>query len=236
MNQKVNCQVFNILLDGNGNFTNKYSSVVSGNYDFDALLEDYYESKDMGLIQYDSNKQSICFSNSKKAISFFNGRDQEKYYEEVHIHCNSLFDFDNIIKYLQANNYDIHETNTLPHFKEVYKDNFKNYELMISPITDEVSATKNLINILSKKSPELIFRALAIRFGELVDNPNEINNNLIHTLDNIYNKHIAYNKNIVFSENISNKLLAISTNEDSHNLNIVNNIYDMDKNEDTYNI
>ena len=49
MNQKVNCQVFNILLDSNGNFTNKYSSVVSGNYDFDTLLEDYYESKEMRL-------------------------------------------------------------------------------------------------------------------------------------------------------------------------------------------
>ena len=238
MNQKVNCQVFNILLDGNGNFTNKYSSVVSGNYDFDILLEDYYESKEMRLIQYDSNKQSICFSKPEKSIVFLNSNGQEEYFEEIHIHCNSLSDFDNFIKYLKNNNYNIKETGMLPHYKEVYEDNFKNYELMIAPITDEVSATKSLINILSKKDPELIFRALAICFGELVDNPNEINNNLIHTLDNIYNNHIAYNKNFVFSEDITNMLLAVSRDEANHNLNIINNksVYEFNQGEIDYSI
>lgn len=86
----------------------------------------------------------------------------------------------------------------------------------MEPMTNEVMATRSLLNILSQKSKETIFRALAIHFCELVDRPSEVNINLVHNLNEIYKSNVVDNEDLFFSEEISNKLLNILNEENTY--------------------
>jgi hypothetical protein len=220
MSKKINCQLMNILLNENNEFSGKYCCVSSGNYEYDSLMKDYFINKNMRLIKVDNNNQSLCFTNQKELISFYNQdtKKNEQYYEEIHIHCNELYSFDEFINFLYKSEYSdvIDETDSIPHYDLISKGNFKEYELIMEPMTNEVVATKSLLNLLSQRSDETIFRALAIHFGKLVDRPSEIDINLVHILNEIYQKEIKDNSNLFFSNDISNKLLNIVEQENNY--------------------
>ena len=55
MNNKLSCQLVNILLDKDNQFSNKYTSIISGNFDYETLLNDYFKGKDMKSIKVDNN-------------------------------------------------------------------------------------------------------------------------------------------------------------------------------------
>lgn len=120
MNKKINCQLVNILLNMNNEFSNKYCSVSSGNYDYEILLEDNFINKDMRSIKVDNGNQSICFTNQKNPVSFYNQstRKNDTYYEEIHIHCNNLDEFDTLVNYLYKSDYKdvIDEVDNIPHY------------------------------------------------------------------------------------------------------------------------
>ena len=240
MDYKINCRLVNILLDENNEFANKYCSVLVGNYDCNTLLEDYFVNKNMRTIKIDHNNQSICFTNQTELLSFYNQNNKktELYHEEVHIHCNNLLHFDHLVNYLYQSKYStyVDEVTNLPHYDKVNTNNFHEYELMMEPMTNEVATTKSLINLLSKNTDETIFRAIAIYFGKLVNNNSEINSELIHKLNSIYENNVTNANYGFFSDTIGNQLLNIDMDDYSHEskmvgipserLNIDHNIYD----------
>lgn len=220
MNRKLKCQLITILLDKDNEFSKKYTSVLTSDIDYDYLMEEYFENKNMRLIKVDHQNQSICFTSQKSPVSFFNQstHKNEMLYEEVHIHCNDLYHFDRFVNYLIEDGYMsvIDETDKIPHHDVIKKGDINKYELIMAPMTNEVSATKNLLNILSQRSDETIFRALAIHFGKLLNHASEINIDLIHQLDEIYQSNIVNNKDSIFSSEIGRKLLNIYNTENNH--------------------
>lgn len=213
MDKRINCQLINILLNENNEFANKYCTVFSGNYEYDSLIEDYFVNKNMRSIKIDRNNQSVCFTNQKEMISFYNQstRQNDQYYEEIHLHCNDLSNFDRFLEYLYKSEYYdiIDEVDAIPHYEIISKGKFKDYELIMEPMTNEVMTTRNLLNILSQKSDETIFRALAIHFCDLVNHSSEIDINLIHKLNDIYQHEVKNNETLFFSNNISDRLINI---------------------------
>ena len=220
MNNKLNCQLINILLTKNNEFANKYTSIISGNFDYETLLNDYYKNKEMRSIRIDNNTQSICFTNQNNMMSIYNSetRQTESYYEEVHIHCNSLSMFNNFSNYLKNSEYKnvVNDTGGIPHSESIKIENLKKCELVMEPMTNEVATTKSLLNLLSKNSDETIFRAVAIHFGKLVNRPSEIDYDLIQKLNNIYDKNVDGNEYSIFSEEVSNQFLNLDNDEKSH--------------------
>ena len=221
---KVNCQIVNILLDDNNAFTKKYTAFSNGSYEYENILEDYFVNKGMRSIKIDDDNQSICFTNAKEKISFFNPitKKDEAYFEEVHIHCNDLYHFDNFVNYLYQSKFSncISDVDSIPYHNEILKNGLKNCELVMEPMTNEVSTTKTLVNLLSQRSDETIFRALAIHFGKLVDNSKDIDSELIHRLNDIYQSNVVDNDNLFFSPEISDKLINIHTDEKSNRIEI----------------
>ncbi len=220
MKNKLSCQLVNILLDKDNQFSNKYTSVISGNFDYETLLNDYYVGKDMRSIKIDNNTQSICFTNQNNLISIYNSdtRKSEQYYEEVHIHCNSLTMFESFVNYLKSSEFSnaVNDTGDIPHYESININNLKNCELVMEPMTNEVANTKSLLNLLSKNTDETIFRAIAIHFGNLVNNNSEIDFDLIHKLNDIYEKNVEGSKYLFFSNDISNRFLNIHKDENEH--------------------
>ena len=220
MNNKLNCQLINILLTKNNEFANKYTSIISGNFDYETLLNDYFKDKQMRSIKIDNNIQSICFTNQNSMVNIYdsNKRQNESYYEEIHIHCNNLTMFNNFCSYLKNSEYKdiVNDIDGIPHSDVIKIENLKNCELVMEPMTNEVATTKSLVNLLSKNSDETIFRAIAIHFGKLVNKPSDIDYDLIQTLNNIYEKNIVGNENSIFSENVSNQLLNLDNDDYSH--------------------
>ena len=220
MDKKLNCQLINILLTNNNEFANKYTSIISGNFDYETLLNDYYKNKEMRSIRIDNNTQSICFTNQNNMMSIYNSetRQTESYYEEVHIHCNSLAMFNNFTNYLKNSEYKnvVSDSGGIPHSDSIKIENLKKCELVMEPMTNEVATTRSLLNLLSKNSDETIFRAVAIYFGKLINKPSDIDYDLIQKLNNIYEKNIVGNENSIFSENVSNQLLNLDNDDYSH--------------------
>ena len=71
MNYKINCQIIDILLNNSNEFTNKYTSVSSGSFEFDTLLEDYYLNKNMRNITTPiilSTIKNIAILNNKRKM------------------------------------------------------------------------------------------------------------------------------------------------------------------------
>lgn len=225
LKKSVNCQIITILLTPDNEFSNKYTSITSNCLDYDDIIEDYFRDKQMQNIKIDLSNQSLCFTNQKNLIEIYNPetKKDEQYYEEVHIHCNGLKDFDDFVEYLYSNYQSIvNEVNSLPHYNAITNNNLKNCELLMEPMVNEVTMTKNLVKILSQKNEELIFRAISIHFAKLIDNINDIDSELIHKLNNIYQKNVINNSNqtLFFSEEISNKLLNIYNEENNYQNNI----------------
>ncbi len=236
MNNKLNCQLVNILLDKNNTFSNKYTSIISGDLDYDMLLNDYYNNKDMRTIMIDNNTQSICFTNQKELVSVYNSETKryDQYYEEVHIHCNNLSMFEKFTDYLKVSKYKdaIDETSNIPHYDSINISNLKNCELVMEPMTNEVTKTKGLLNLLEKNSDETIFRAISIHFGNLVSNNNKINFELIHKLNSIYKKYVENNDYSFFSKELSDKFLNFYNDENSHETKISNDSFQNSKTND----
>lgn len=214
---KVNCQIVNILLNDNNEFTKKYTSFSNGSFEYENIIEDYFENKGMRSIKIDNNNQSICFGNAKEKITFFNPntKNDESYFEEVHIHCNDLYHYDSFVDYLYSSKLSgcIDEVDSIPHHNDILREGLKNCELVMEPMTNEVSTTKTLVNILSQRSDETIFRALAIHFCGLVDNIKDIDSDLIHNLDDIFHSNVVDNEDIFFSSEIADKLINIGSDE-----------------------
>jgi len=223
MENKVNCQIVNILLNDNNEYINKYTFFINGSFDYDNILMDCYKNRGMRSIMIDKLNQSICFTNSKDKVSFYNQvtKKNESYFEEVHIHCNDLYHFDKFIEFLYSSEFSnsIDEVEAIPHYNSI--NNLKNSELIMEPMTNEVSATRSLVNLLSQRSDETIFRALAIHFGKLVDNVKDIDSNLIHKLNDIYQHNVVENDDIFFSSTISNKLINIYSEENDYSTRMV---------------
>ena len=221
---KVNCQIVNILLNDNNEFTKKYTAFSNGSYEYENILEDYFVNKGMRSIKIDDDNQSICFTNAKEKISFFNPitKKDEAYFEEVHIHCNDLYHFDSFVNYLYSSEFSncIDVVESIPHHNDILRDGLKDFELVMEPMTNEVSTTKTLVNLLSQRSDETIFRALAIHFGKLVNNTKDIDSELVHKLNSIYQKNVVDNDDLFFSPDISDKLININTNEKSNRMEI----------------
>lgn len=217
---KINCQIVNILLNDNNEFTKKYTAFSNGSFEYENILEDYFVNKGMRSIKIDDDNQSVCFTNAKEKISFFNPvtKKDESYFEEVHIHCNDLYHFDNFVNYLYKSTFShcISDVDSIPYHNEILKNGLKNCELVMEPMTNEVSTTKTLVDLLSQRSDETIFRALAIHFGKLVDNPKDIDSELVHKLNNIYQTNVIDNVDLFFSPEISDKLVNINTDEKSN--------------------
>ena len=213
MNNKINCQLINILLDKDNKFVNKYTSIVNGTFEYERLLEDYFNTKEMRSIKIDNDTQSICFTNQNRMINIYNldTKKNESYYEEIHIHCNNLAIFDDFVRYLKNSKYSnvVNDIGGIPHYESININNLKNCELIIEPMTNEVDTTKSLLNLLSKNNDETIFRAIATHFGKLVDKNSDINFDLVHKLNNIYKKNVEYNDFGFFSNDVSHQLLNI---------------------------
>lgn len=220
---KVDCQIVNILLNDNNEFTNKYTSFVNGSFDEDSILNDYYIEKGMNSIKIDFTNQSICFSNPNEKISIYNSssRKNEYYYEEVHIHCNDLYHFDNFVNYLNSSEFTVHEVDSIPHY-DIIKNNLKNSELVMFPMTNEVSNTRSLVTLLNQRSDETVFRALVIYFCKLVNNVSEIDSDLIRKLNTIYQDNVVSNENLFFASSIANKLININNTDKKYNTRISN--------------
>lgn len=220
---KINCQIVSILLNDNNEFANKYTSFINGKFDYNSILEDYFKNKNMRYIKIDKGNQSICFTGQKDRVSFYNqsAKKNEFYFEEIHIHCNDLTNFDNFVNYLEnsAYSHSIDVVDSIPHFSSI-RDNLKSSELIIEPMTNEVSTTKSLVTLLSQRSDETIFRALAIHFCKLADSSKDINSELIHSLNDIYNKNVVDNEDLFFSSSIADKLVNINNKETDYRRNI----------------
>lgn len=233
MNNRIRCQLIDILLDKDYKFTNKYLSVVNGSFDYDTLLQDYLEDKNMNTIKVDNANQSVCFANQKDMVSIYDGKTkkEDSYYEEIHIHCNDLYNFEEFVNYLKTNYPNkIEEVKELPHSEAINGD-FNNYELVMGQMTNEIATTKTLVNILSKRSDETIFRALAIHFGKLASNSSDINIDLIHKLNKLYQDEVVNKYNSIFSIPVADRIKNILTEEKSNRM----LISDMPSNKD-YNI
>jgi len=220
MNNKLNCQLINILLNKNNEFANKYTSIISGNFDYETLLNDYFKNKEMRSIKIDNNTQSLCFTNQNNMINIYNSetRQNESYYEEIHIHCNNLNIFNSFCEYLKKSEYKdrVNDTDGIPHIESVKIENLKNCELVMEPMTNEVANTKSLVNLLSKNNDETIFRAIAIHFAKLVNKTSEIDYDLVQKLNSIYDKYVDGNEYSIFSEKISNQFLNFYNDENSY--------------------
>lgn len=241
MNNKLNCQLINILLDKDNQFSKKYTSITTGYFDYETLLDNYYIDKDMRSIKVDNNTQSICFTNQNGMVNIYNSitKKNESYYEEVHIHCNNLKMYDSFINYLKNSDFKnvLDETGGIPHYESININNLKECELVMEPMTNEVATTKSLLNLISKNNDETIFRAIAIHFGKLVNNSSEIDSELIHKLNDIYYKYVENSDYSLFSEEISNKFLNIYNDENSHENRITkfpSNQYNIDENTNNY--
>ncbi len=178
----------------------------------------------MRSIKVNDADQSICFTNQENMIELFNKKDRysQKYYEEIHIHCNDLYNFEEFVKSLESSAYSkfVEHVHYLPHQKEVYQDDIQNYELIVQQTTNELATTKKLKNILKQYSDETIFRAIALHFGEIVENENEINIDLIRSLNDIYYKKVQDEEDLFFSKKVANSLKNILEDEKTTNLNI----------------
>ena len=75
---------------------------------------------------------------------------------------------------------------------------------------------------MAKNSDKTIFRAIAIHFGNLVNNNSEINFELIHKLNSIYDKYVENNDYSFFSNEISNKFLNIYNDDNTYESKISN--------------
>lgn len=238
--EKINCQIISILLNDNNECANKYTGFINGNFNFDNIVDDYFKNKGMKAIKVDRKNQSVCFTNANDKITFFNqkNRKNESYYEEIHIHCNDLYHFDKFVDLLSKSelNHFISEVDVIPHFNFVKNDLSKS-ELVMVPMTNEVSATKSLLTLLSQRSDETIFRTIAIHFGKLVNNINEVDSELIHKLNKIYQDYVVDDKNVFFSSKVSDKIIGINRDEKeystiitkapSENIDIEDNQYDI---------
>ncbi len=219
MNNRIECQLVNILLNKDNVFVNKYTSIMSSCFNYETLLDNYFKDKNMRTIKVDKDTQSICFTNQNDLINIYNSstKKNEEYYEEIHIHCNDLGMFNNFINYLKDSEYrkSYSEDGNIPHAKSISIEELKNSELVMEPMTNEVETTKSLLNTLSKNSDETIFRAIAIHFAKLVDKTNEIDFELIDKLNNIYRQDVVSSDYSFFSNNISNKFLNLYNDEKS---------------------
>ena len=221
MNYKISCQLVILLLNNNNEYSNKYTTYINGSLDYMNILDEYYESKDMRTITIDKNNQSICFSNPDVRVSLYNkeSNKEEIYAEEVHIHCNNLEHFDRFTNYLINTDKfknSIVEASPLPHYEKL--KNLNNSELVISPMTNEKDITKSLVNYLAQKDNETIFRAIAIHFCNLVDNPRDIDSDLVHRLNDIYKNSVMNNNELFFSSSITNQIISTIEKEDSHTI------------------
>ena len=217
MKGKTNLQIIDILLNQNNEFSNKYCSIMFGDYDVDDLLESNFINKNMSAIKIDNSNQSICFTGQKEPVFFYNqeSKKREIYYEEIHIHCNDLERFDDLVNSLYCSDYRniIDEVSKVPHYEVLEKNNFKNYELVMEPMTNELTSTRSLLNILSQKSDDTIFRALAIHIGKLAKNTLDVDIDLIHKLNQIYKTKVVNKENSFFSKEVFNNLLNINIDE-----------------------
>ena len=220
-NYKINCQLVILLLNNNNEYSNKYTTYINNNLDFMNILDEYYESKDMRTIMIDKNNQSICFSNPDVKVSYYDraSNKAEVYTEEVHIHCNDLEDFDRFANYLYSTEEfknSLVDTCPLPHYEFLKKLNES--ELVIEPMTNEKDITRSLVNYLAQKDNETIFRAIAIHFCNLIDNPRDIDTNLVHRLNDIYKNSVMNNNELFFSSSIANQIISTIEKEDSHTI------------------
>lgn len=244
MDNKINIQIIDILLNDNRDFTNKYYSISNNYYNYDNLLTDYFKNKNMNSIMIDNNNQSICFTNQKYPVSIYNRQNKktDEYYEEIHLHSNNLDEFDEFVDYLHNSEYSskIQEMNKLPHSESLTIEKFKDYELVLSPMTNEVTNTKSLMKIFNNYSNESIFRAVAIHFAELLDNYNQIDIDLVRKLNNIYKSETLDKGDCIFSNNIFNRLINLSNtlNEEHKSNSIQSNLnsYNIDSDEYTISI
>ena len=235
MNYKINCQLVILLLNNNNEYSNKYTTYINNNLDFMNILDEYYESKDMRTIMIDKNNQSICFSNPDVKVSYYDKASNkvEVYTEEVHIHCNDLEDFDRFVNYLySAEEFknSLVDTSPLPHYEFLKKLNES--ELVIEPMTNEKDITRSLVNYLAQKDDETVFRAMAIRFCKLVDNSRNIDSDLIHKLNKIYQNDVINNNELFFSSDIANKILSTIEKEEDYTItrHMLNNNIDLNNN------
>lgn len=215
--KNLDCQLITILLDENKSFSNKYTNIRTDKIEYSTIIKDYCDNKNMQKIIIDYNLQSLCFTDQKEKISLANNI-KDRYYEEVHIHINNIKEFDEFVKFLLKTNYDKinEEENKIPHIENVNIQNLNRSELVLGPITNEVSVTQKLLNELSNHKDETIFRALAIHFGKLVNEEVEVDYNLVNKLDFIYQNNVENNDCAFFSEDISNKLLNILNDDNSY--------------------
>lgn len=222
---KINCHIIDLLLNKDYEVTKKIATIANGNYYCSSLLDDYFYNKGMASIQIDSTNQSVCFTSQKFLVPIYNqaSRKNEEYHEEIHIHINDLNEYDNFKEYLYRSEYSdiIAEVDKVPHYDSIYKDKLQDYELVIAPMTDEVSATKNLVNILAQRSDETIFRALTIHFCNLIDKTSDIDIDLVRRLNNIYQEDVVDNEGLFFSDEVANKLENFYVSEKDYSRNMV---------------
>ena len=60
------------MLDKDNQFVRKYTSIISGNFDYENILNDYFINKEMRSIKINNDTQSICFTNQNGMISIYN--------------------------------------------------------------------------------------------------------------------------------------------------------------------
>ncbi len=216
MNEKIKCQIVSLLLDEELKLTEKYNVAVTSQHDFETIMKEYYLSKGMTSIRIDSNLQSVCFTSQKEPIQIYNinSKKIETYYEEVHISCANLKEFIAFKDFLNANYKEVvHETNNLPNQQVISKNEFLNYKLLMEPMNTEVDSTKKLVFLLSQKSDEEIFHAIAIHYGKIINNNDEINMDLVQSLNQIYES--CTSDSLFFSKEIANKILNINNKKEN---------------------
>ena len=216
MNEKIKCQIVSLLLDEELKLTEKYNVAVTSQYDFETIMKEYYLSKGMTSIRIDSNLQSVCFTSQKEPIQIYNinSKKIETYYEEVHISCANLKEYIAFKDFLNANYKEVvHETNNLPNQQVISKNEFLNYKLLMEPMNTEVDSTKKLVFLLSQKTDEEIFRAIAIHYGKIINNSDEINMDLVQNLNQIYES--CTSDSLFFSKEIANKILNINNKKEN---------------------
>ena len=67
--------------------------------------------------------------------------------------------------------------------------------------------------LLSQKTDEEIFRAIAIHYGKIINNSDEINMDLVQNLNQIYETCTSYS--LFFSKDIANKILNINNKKEN---------------------
>ena len=219
MNEKVKCQIVSLLLNDESQLTENYNGAITSQFDFQTIMEEYYLAKGMNSIRIDPNLQAICFTSQKEPIQIYNinTKHVETYYEEIHISCANLKEFMAFKDFLEKNyNENVYVTNKIPNQQVISSNKFLDYKLVMEPINTEVNSTKKLVSLLSQKSDEEIFRAIAIHYGKMVDNINEIDMDLVQSLNQLYNS--CSPDSLFFSKEIADKIV----NMNNQNENIVN--------------